>query len=288
MLILTKTSPCTNTIFFIIEKYDVILPSISIQDNKFQTNMNYNFAENEMPYSTLERFGLTQEMIDDLPTDVLQNIYNGHRSPVLPVHITAEDGEEVKARTRFGLIRTPEGGVDVLFYPQLDEYDLKLFNEQQKQKLVSGKPIVGHLESNEEGNEKGSKCFFQLDPESKQVFSVPTPVIGRNIQYVSDRYHLTGMEMQKMQNGDILTIIEDDDEISIGIDLNSNTGIRFAAGNENVWKRESKRDWDKFNFGVFGCWMMGEDGNLDYVPEEQYTDEMWNEQKKLGARMYQR
>ena len=79
-----------------------------------------------------------------------------------------------------------------------------------------------------------------------------------------------------------------DDEISIGIDLNSNTGIRFAAGNENVWKRESKRDWDKFNFGVFGCWMMGEDGSLDYVPEEQYTDEMWNEQKKLGARMYQR
>lgn len=35
--------------------------------------------------------------------DVLQNIYNGHRSPVLPVHITAEDGEEVKARTRFRL-----------------------------------------------------------------------------------------------------------------------------------------------------------------------------------------
>ena len=57
--------------------------------------MNYNFADNEMPYSTLERFGLTQEMIDDLPTDVLQNIYNGHRSPTLPVRIIAEDGEEV-------------------------------------------------------------------------------------------------------------------------------------------------------------------------------------------------
>jgi len=133
------------------------------------------------------------------------------------------------------------------------------------------------LESNDEGNEQGTKCFFQLDPETKQVFSVPTPVIGRNIQYVSDRYHLTGAEMQKMQNGDILTIIEDYEEVSIGIDLNSNTGIRFAAGNEPVWKRESKRDWDKFNFGVFGCWMMSEDGNLDYVPEEQYTDEMWNE-----------
>ena len=151
--------------------------------------MNYSFEENEMPYDILERFGLTQTMIEDLPTDVLQNIYNGKKSPVLPVHITADDGEEVKARTRFSLVRTEEGGVDVLFYP-----------------------IIGHLESNEVGRELGGKSFFQLDPESRQVMSVPTPVIGRNIQYIADRYHLTGAEMQKLQNGDILTIIEDEEE----------------------------------------------------------------------------
>ena len=167
--------------------------------------MNYNFDEKEMPYSTLERFGLTQEMIEDLPTDILQNIFNGRLSPVLPVHITADDGEEVKARTRFCLVRMPEGNVDVLFFPKLDEYDFKVFNEQQKQNLLAGKPIIGHLESNESGNELGTKCFFQLDQESKQVLSVPTPVIGRNIQYLTDRYHLTGAEMQKLQNGEFGT-----------------------------------------------------------------------------------
>ena len=149
--------------------------------------MNYNFDENEMPYGILERFGLTQEMIEDLPTDVLQNILNGRHSPVLPVHITADDSEEVKARTRFCLVRTSEGNVDVLFFPKLDEYDLKVFNEQQKQNLLAGKPIIGHLESNETGHELGTKCFFQLDQDSKQVLSVPTPVIGRNIQYLTDR-----------------------------------------------------------------------------------------------------
>ncbi len=30
-------------------------------------------------------------------------------------------------------------------------------------------------------------------------------------------------------------------------------------------------------FGIFGCWAMDEAGNLDYVPEESYTEEMWNE-----------
>ena len=29
---------------------------------------------------------------------------------------------------------------------------------------------------------------------------------------------------------------------------------------------------------------MDEDGNLDYVPEEEYTEELWNEQKKSGER----
>ena len=246
--------------------------------------MNYSFEENEMPFDILERFGLTQTMIEDLPTDVLQNIYNGRKSPVLPVHITADDGEEVKARTRFSLVRTEEGGVDVLFYPQLDEYDLKLFNESQSQNLLAGKPIIGHLESNEVGRELGGKSFFQLDPESRQVMSVPTPVIGRNIQYIADRYHLTGAEMQKLQNGDALSILNvDDEEITMGIDLNSKTGIRFAAGDEQTWKREAKREWYKYNFGAFGCWVV-EDGDLDYIHEEDYSEEMWQEQKKVGMR----
>ena len=97
--------------------------------------MNNSFQENEMPYGILERFGLTKEMIDDLPTDVLDTIYAGRRSPVLPVKIIAEDGEEVKARTCFSLIRKNDGNVDVLFYPKFDEYDLRLFNEQQKQRI---------------------------------------------------------------------------------------------------------------------------------------------------------
>ena len=29
---------------------------------------------------------------------------------------------------------------------------------------------------------------------------------------------------------------------------------------------------------------MDNDGNLDYVPEEEYTEELWNEQKKAAGR----
>lgn len=243
------------------------------------------FDESEVPYDTLKRFGLTENMIQDLPEDILKNIFNGHRSPVLPIHVTLDDGEEVKARTRFALIRTEEGKVDVLFYPKLDEYDLSLFDDQQKQKLLDGKAIVG----NKTDGGTSTHCFFQLDSENRQVLSVPTPVIGRNIQYISERYHLTSTEIQKIQNGEALTIFsEDEDTFTVGIDLNARTGIRFAAGDEETWKRESKRDYGKYKFGIFGCWVTDNDGNMDYVEENDYTDEMWNEQKKQGMRGLQR
>jgi len=250
--------------------------------------MNYQFAENEMPFGILQQYGLTQEMIEDLPLDVLQKIYNGKRSPVLPVKTIADDGEEVTDRTRFSLIRKNDGTVDVLFYPIREETELARFNEAELQRLKANKAIIGYRHEGEADAERGPKCFIQLDPETKQVLSVPTPVIGRNLQYVMDDLHLTSAEMQKIQNGEVLTIIEDDEPVSVGIDLNYKTGIRYAAGDEEVWKRESKREWDKYTFGAFGCWIMDDNGNLDYVNEDDYTEELWNEQKKQGMRMLQR
>ena len=59
-----------------------------------------HFEFEEIPFSTLARFGLTQEMIEDLPMHVLDDIYNGRHSPVLPVRVTDEHGETVESRTR--------------------------------------------------------------------------------------------------------------------------------------------------------------------------------------------
>ena len=198
--------------------------------------MIYNFDENEMPYGILERFGLTQEMIEDLPTDILQNILNGRHSPVLPVHIIADDGEEVKARTRFCLVRTPESNVDVLFFPKLDEYDLKVFNEQQKQNLLAGKPIIGHLESNETGHELGTKCFFQLDQDSKQVLRV---LRCRN--YKTEKFSLSLKTMMRFPSVSILIQIR----VSVSPQVMNKFGAEKLNGNGTNTTSE---------FSVVGPW----------------------------------
>ena len=63
------------------------------------------FELTELPYATLARFGLTQEMIEDLPMRVLDELCDGRHSPVLPVRVTDENGETFESRTRFGFVR---------------------------------------------------------------------------------------------------------------------------------------------------------------------------------------
>ena len=103
-----------------------------------------HFEFEEIPFSTLARFGLTQEMIEDLPMHVLDDIYNGRHSPVLPVRVTDEHGETVESRTRFALIRMEGGQTDVVFYPALKSSPLERFDETQQKQLLEGKAIIGY------------------------------------------------------------------------------------------------------------------------------------------------
>ena len=217
--------------------------------------MNYLYEESEVPYGTLSQFGLTQEMVEDLPVDVLADIYNGRKSPVLHVIIQTEDGETIQSRTRFALVRNDKDEVDLLFYPVLDEEDLKRFSEEQKQRLSGNRAVIGFVDGQHritfdaDAPDRGTKSFVQLDPETRQVLSVPVQVIGRNLQLLANNFGLSADQLQKMQEGEVVTVLQGEDPVSIGIDLNNKTGIRLASGDEQQWQRENKREWSKYTFG---------------------------------------
>ena len=240
-------------------------------------------TENEIPFLTLERLGLTREMIEDLPVRITNDILEGRRSPVLPIFVVDRDGNEVKRRSRFSLVRKDNGKVDALFYPEIEEADLRLFSAQSRSLLEQGKIIVGTIPDK---NGNMVRSFVQIDRGNNQVLSAPTEVIARNLQLISEDIHLSEAEFNNLQNGEPVTFVRDDDDepITVGIDLNNRAGVRVSPGDAKMWSEQRTRDWDKFTFGIYGCWVMGEDGNIDYVKEEDYTDELWNEQRKAGLR----
>ena len=240
-----------------------------------------SFKEEEIPYEVLETFGLTREMIEDLPLRILQQIGNGHRSPVLPIHVKDNQGYIIKSRTRFSFIRMDDNSVDVVFYPQLKAGRLDRFTEEERKALLEHRPVIAPV-TTPEGKE--IQAFHQIDQGTNQIIYVPTPVIGRNLEYAANEMKLTNAELTCLQKGLPVTVMDGDDLYTIGIDLNEKTGVRLTRGDEKKWRQQSKREWGKHNFGCFGCWTMDEDGNLDYVHEDDYTEEMWDELKKKGER----
>lgn len=248
----------------------------------------------EIPYGVLETFGLTRNMIDDLPMDVLSRILSGQRSPVLPVEVEEENGEKVCSRARFSLVYTESGGVDVVFHPvfepigekicmvtrdltgkeQLKVMDTRtVYSDAVLEGLKAGRVVMDYIIANDG---RKVKSFLQLDPETNEVLAVPTAVIGRNLQTLVGEFGLTVAETNCIQNGEILAIAQEEEQVSVGLDLNSPTGLRFEKGDGKRWKEGGVRQWNKYSVGVFGCWVM-EDGELSYLREEEYTEEVWDE-----------
>ena len=172
------------------------------------------FREDEVPYGILEQFGLTQEMIEDLPTDVYTDILNGRLSPVLPISIKDKNGRTVRARARFKLVRDSEDEADIVFHPRLVRCDLDLYSPSEQEALRSGKAIISHAP-----DDGTAKCFVQIDTGTNQVIYVPTPVIGKNISHLMDVFELPPDKIRSLQEGDVVTLAEDDEEVSVGIDL---------------------------------------------------------------------
>ena len=237
------------------------------------------FTEEEIPYHILNRFGLTREMIEDLPERLGQRLRYGRTTPVLPIKVIADNGDTILAAARLSLHRNSDGDVRVMFYPRLEKIDLSRFPEAQRKTISGGETVISEI-SLPDG--KRAPAFYQIDPETNQVMAVPVAVVDNNIRVIADELRLTPAEVNCLRNGKLLTTQYQDKMWTIGVSLREQPGIRVVCGDEDTWREDDRRDYGKFNFGLNGCWISNDEGGLDYVPEDEYTEELWDEMKKRG------
>ena len=254
---------------------------------------------------SLEKVGLTRQMVEDLPEDAQEKILAGHLSPVLPLTIRGKDGMSYEGRGRFSLFMREDGTVSARIHPVMEPIGETLpvavldsatgrlqlkeipagerYSRQVIDQLKEGKVVLDYLYL-PDGQKQ--RAFLQLDEETQQIIGVPSQAIGQNLQAVSLGLDLSSSEDACLQNGHLVSFSNDDDEmLTVGLDLQSPTGIRFAVGDEKKWKEGRKRDWDKYELGVNGCWMTDDDGNLQYVSDEEFDEyDIWNEVEKQRER----
>ncbi len=232
--------------------------------------------ENEIPYEELGKFGLTQEMIDDLPEPIMNKLLGGMRTPLLPIEQVDGDGVIHKDFARIRLVKEGEQ-VHPMFLPVKNQGNLEYFTGEQKEALKNGKVLKVILPSNNSWN------YVQLDSATNSIISVMSNLVDNNLSLLAHNMGMDENYIQELENGKDVTLEKDDQKLSVGLDLNEETGILSVNGDAQTWQKE--RDgilaFDKYNFGIYGCWTRDDKGMLSYVPEEEYTEEMCEEQDAI-------
>lgn len=243
---------------------------------------NYEkFTEQEIPYGILEKFGLAQEMIDDLPLSVRQRLLSSRWTPVLPIVTEDEYGERHKAYARISLVRKTDGTVDVVFAPYCGFDNMGNYSEEDQEKLRQGSVIIADVDDK---NGVRTKCYVQYDKTTNQNMYVPVLLIQQNISILADRMGLDYTDRETLQDCEILEIPDKEETASIGVDLFDRSGLRVADGDRNQWLNEAylSEILPKYNFGINGCWVTDENGSLSYVSDNNFTEEMERELNRQG------
>lgn len=236
------------------------------QNLKLNMKTKTKFDIGEIPYDKMEPYGMSQEMVDDLPLSVMKKLLAGERTPALPWVV---DGHESKAR--ISLVRMEEGDVDVLVMPYAHHTNMEGFDEKQQVALLQGDVILA---------DKGKGlAYYQLDDETNQIISCPKSVIDHNIGILKQEMELGDSDAESITKGEIVTFLKDKGEVTYSIDLNNENGIRMTKGNKyDVSLKEEKLP--HYSFGIYGCWVNNDNG-LSYVNEEDYTQEMQDAQGEV-------
>lgn len=200
------------------------------------------FHREEYPLDILSEFGLTEEMIYDLPDYVHERLESGLKSPLLPISIRQPFGL-THCYAKFCLTET-EDGIDVLFSPKLKEADLSSFTDKERSLLLAGKVIVSDIEETllsadgEESTQK-IKAFVQLDRDTNGVVYSPTQIIGRNLMNINNEFDLTPEDILSFQHSGLVTttFLDRDERITIGLDLFSENGVVVVAGDASRWEK---------------------------------------------------
>ncbi len=254
------------------------------------------FSEKEFPYEDLSKVGLTREMIDDLPSKVINDLKEGLLTPLILLEVKVREDETAFFNARFSFYRLPNGKVVAVFFPRLRRLWSKkrTFTDKEKKDLLAGKTLIlpgddekGPLLSGRKPKfptEKDVDCYIQTDPFTGTIIALPKALIERNLSILENDLYLTTLEKDALRRGQLIKVMDSQDVYTIGVDLTQKDGIRIEKGDEASWyaARSKIEGLSRYNYGINGCWIRERKGEICYVKEENYTEEMWKTMESIN------
>ena len=239
--------------------------------------MRLQYKENDIPYATLREFGISRQAVLDLPKEALTNILSGRLSPLLAIE--GPDGRRYAAKIR--LARDGEGKVSLLFVPRLRELDAARLglSGEEAEKLRRMETIL-----------KDGK-YMRLDSETNQLIQMRASDvrIDRMLDTIAHSIEdviLGEGQRQQIREGRPVEITRGDTKVTVGVDVNSATGLRVINGDLDEWRRRQLVEWDRLTPGATGYWQTTENGwEYSRLKEKQQRSERPAVERSAGRKM---
>ncbi len=211
------------------------------------------FLINELPYDDLKNVGIDKNDFMNLPISILDRLMTGRLSPLLSLNVPIEDCNfEFIGKIAFE--RDSKKKIQLKVFPikkDIDKGDIPLTNDEI-QKLKDGRIIKKRIPI----DAKKVFSYIQLDTDTNNLISTHVGSV-----YIPERifdYVLSPEEIEKIKSGEPLEI--EKENITVGIDLESKSGITHIKGNLEDWKLSKLIEWDRLNPLVTGFWCTSENG----------------------------
>lgn len=243
---------------------------------------NEKFEERDIPYSILDRFGITRDMVEDWPASVKEQFLSSQPTPVMPIEVDDGRGGKIRAKAKLALIKKlRENGMpymDVLFVMRWDDLHLDEYSPDTRARLERGEVVL-------DKDPYGAAHYLQVAESVNQVVSVPVDVMHLNLGRFYDSLGADSNEYRQLCEGKPVEMKDYyGNTFTMGIDLTDSKGIRIANGDKEAWKAAVRAEnLPEYSFGLYGCWVSDGHGAINYVPEDKYTVEMMAEQRRYGT-----
>lgn len=211
------------------------------------------FLVEELPFSSLEKIGITREDVLHLPRPVIEPLISGAVTPLLMATIHKEDGSRVDVPLKLQLLRDKEGGVRALAYPLRKEIlnDLCL-SPLELEKLSQGEVLRKDFRD-QEGRRQS---YFQLDRETNSIIRKDAADLRlsdriKEVEKLGD-IELGLNQKKALLDGKPLELQLGDTKVTVGVDLRQPTGFKNLQGDMQAWEKAKQADYDRITSGFMG------------------------------------
>jgi hypothetical protein len=199
--------------------------------------------ENELPYNLLNDIGIAKSAFLALPVSALDRLMTGRLSPLLRCNLKTDKNDyDFLAKILF---LKKDGAVELKIFPVRKEIESEIsLSAKEIKRLKNGEVVQKRI-----NDDKRTYSFVQLDRETNNIISA-----NINQVYIPQRINnvdLTKQQIDKLKNGEPIEVRNNDNTITVGVDLESPKGISIVNGNMDDWNRLKQDTKEIFGYLSF-------------------------------------